>query len=105
MRVCKTMQHWFQAADATDAAAKQDAGAAAGSTAGLHAGNFHVREVEHAVSVILGRIGLLYPSMQIVLPIKVASFAAALGEICAFLQRVERALGMCGVCNGFVGVW
>ena len=103
MRVCKVMQHWFQVADASDndAASKQDSGAAASAIP--HAGNFHVREVEHAVSVILGRIGLLYPTMQIVLPIKVAAFAAALGEICAFLQRVERALGMsaAGVHSGY----
>ena len=72
------------------------------------ASNYHVREAERAVAVILGRIGFVYPSMQIALPITVAIFETCLRDVCAFLQRLERVLGAaranrCVACGGTVG--
>jgi hypothetical protein len=51
--------------------------------------NYHVKEIERVIAALLGRIGFLYPSMQLALPITVAGFEACLNEICTFLQQTE----------------
>lgn len=86
MRVCRLLHDWFRADSDDERPLLVD------GRLNPH-GNFHVREVERTVALVLGQIGLVYPNMQIVQPITVAAFEKCLRDICVLLQRIEQALG------------